>query len=230
MKTIVVTGASKGIGFETALKLVELDNKVIAIARSEDKLNELKLIANSDNLITLTANITQESGLDSIKNTVAKFNSIDCLINNAGMVLNKPFMDTTIQEWDLVFGVNLFAPIQLIKTLKPYFSSDSHIVNISSMGGFQGSDKFPGLAAYSTAKGALAILSESLSVEFSADGISVNCLSLGAVQTEMLAEAFPGFNAPVQPKEMGGFIANFALNGHQFMNGKILPVALNNPE
>ena len=230
MKTIVVTGASKGIGFETALKLVELDNKVIAIARSEDKLNELKLTANSDNLVTLTADITQESGLDSIKSTVAQFNSIDCLINNAGMVLNKSFMDTTIQEWDLVFGVNLFAPIQLVKLLKPYFSSDSHIVNISSMGGFQGSDKFPGLAAYSTAKGALAILSESLSVEFSADGISVNCLSLGAVQTEMLAEAFPGFNAPVQPKEMGSFIANFALNAHQFMNGKILPVALNNPE
>lgn len=230
MKTIVVTGASKGIGFETALKLVELDNKVIAVARSKDKLNELKLSANSDNLITLTADITQESGRDSIKNTVAKFNTIDCLINNAGMVLNKSFMDTTTQEWDLVFGVNLFAPIQLIKTLKPYFSSKSHIVNISSMGGFQGSDKFPGLTAYSTAKGALAILSESLSVEFSADEISVNCLSLGAVQTEMLAEAFPGFNAPVQPKEMGGFIANFALNGHQFMNGKILPVALNNPE
>ncbi|MFY0683642.1 MAG: SDR family oxidoreductase [Balneola sp.] len=230
MKTIVVTGASKGIGFETALKLVELDNKVIAVARSKDKLNELKLSANSDNLITLTADITQESGRDSIKNTVAKFNTIDCLINNAGMVLNKSFMDTTTQEWDLVFGVNLFAPIQLIKTLKPYFSSKSHIVNISSMGGFQGSDKFPGLTAYSTAKGALAILSESLSVEFSADEISVNCLSLGAVQTEMLAEAFPGFNAPVQPKEMGSFIANFALNGHQFMNGKILPVALNNPE
>lgn len=230
MKTIVVTGASKGIGFETALNLIGQGHKVIAVARSEDKLDNLKRTADSNNIITLATDITKESGQHSLKDVISDLQEIDCLINNAGMVLNKSFVDTTDQEWNSVFEINLFAPIQLIKVLKPYFNSKSHIVNISSMGGFQGSDKYPGLAAYSTAKGALAILSESLSEEFSSDGISVNCLCLGAVQTEMLAKAFPGFNAPVQPKEMGDFIANFALNGHQFMNGKILPVSLNNPE
>ena len=230
MRTIVVTGASKGIGFETSLHLLKSGHRVIAIARSEDKLTKLKLKSGSNNLHLVTADITKETDLIAIKNIVSEIGQIDCLINNAGMVLNKPFMETTDQEWASIFDVNLFAPIKLIKTLKPFFNTDSHIVNIGSMGGFQGSNKFSGLAAYSTAKGALAILSESLSTELASDGIAVNCLCLGAVQTEMLAEAFPGYNAPVQPIEMGNFIADFALKAHQFMNGKIIPVSLNNPE
>lgn len=230
MKTIVVTGASKGIGFETSLELLKSGHRVIAIARSEDKLANLKLRSDSTNLHTINADVTKETGLRAISDLVSEIGQIDCLINNAGMVLNKPFMETTDEEWTSIFDVNLFAPIKLIKALKPFFNTDSHIVNIGSMGGFQGSDKFSGLSAYSTSKGALAILSESLSTEFTSDGIAVNTLCLGAVQTEMLAEAFPGYKAPVQPIEMGRYIADFALKAHQFMSGKIIPVSLNNPK
>jgi short-subunit dehydrogenase len=230
MKTILITGASKGIGFETSLSLLESGHKVIATARSADKLKALKEIANSDLIHTVTADITTESGIDSIKKLISQVGNIDALINNAGMVLNKSFMETSKEDWKSVFDVNLFAPVFLIKNLKTFFNKNTHIVNIGSMGGFQGSDKFPGLSAYSTAKGALAIFSESLSAEFSSDGIAVNCLCLGAVQTEMLAEAFPGYKAPVTPKEMGKYISGFCLTGHHFMNGKVIPVSLNNPE
>lgn len=230
MRTIVVTGASRGIGFETSLSLLKSGHRVIAIARSEDGLDNLKLKSASTKLHLVIADIAKKDGLKAIKNVVSEIGPIDCLINNAGMVLNKPFMDTTDEEWSSIFDINLFAPIQLIKTLKPFFNAPSHIVNIGSMGGFQGSDKFSGLTAYSTSKGALAILSESLSTEFASDRIAVNCLCLGAVQTEMLAEAFPGYKAPVQPIEMGNYIADFALKAHQFMNGKVIPVSLNNPE
>lgn len=230
MKTILITGASKGIGYETALALLKSGNKVVAIARSTDRLNELKKEADSKLLHIVTADITTEDGIDSIKRIISKSGNIDGLINNAGMVLNKAFIETSKQEWQSIFDVNLFAPIHLIRNLKSFFNKKAHIVNIGSMGGFQGSDKFPGLAAYSTAKGALAIFSESLSAEFSTEGIAVNCLCLGAVQTEMLAEAFPGYQAPVQPKEMGKYISEFTLTGHMFMNGKVIPVSLNNPE
>jgi NAD(P)-dependent dehydrogenase (short-subunit alcohol dehydrogenase family) len=108
-------------------------------------------------------------------------------------------------------------------------SSGSHIVNISSMGGFQGSAKYKGLSYYSASKAALACLTECLATEFTEFGISVNCLALGAVQTEMLDEAFPGYKAPVDAKQMAEFISGFALTGHKFFNGKILPVALGNP-
>jgi NAD(P)-dependent dehydrogenase (short-subunit alcohol dehydrogenase family) len=107
--------------------------------------------------------------------------------------------------------------------------SGSHIVNISSMGGFQGSSKYKGLSYYSASKSALACLTECLANEFSEYGISVNCLALGSVKTEMLDKAFPGYKAPVDAKEMAEFISDFALTGHKFFNGKILPVAVTNP-
>lgn len=230
MKTIVLTGASKGIGYQTALKLLESECKVIAVARSTEKLEELKLQASSSLLKIISADLTNSDDIQKILEYIADTNGIDGLINNAGALVNKPFSETTADEWQYIFDVNLFAPVKLIQSLKPYLNKGSHIVNIGSMGGFQGSDKFPGLAAYSSAKGALGILSECLSTEFSSDEISVNCLCLGAVQTSMLEEAFPGYQAPVQANEMGSYISDFVLYGHKFMNGKIIPVALNNPE
>jgi NAD(P)-dependent dehydrogenase (short-subunit alcohol dehydrogenase family) len=97
------------------------------------------------------------------------------------------------------------------------------------MGGFQGSSKYPGLSYYSASKAAIACLSECLAVEFAESGIRVNCLALGAVQTEMFAEAFPGYKAPVNATEMAEFVSYFAVNGQKFFNGKIIPVAVNNP-
>jgi NAD(P)-dependent dehydrogenase (short-subunit alcohol dehydrogenase family) len=97
------------------------------------------------------------------------------------------------------------------------------------MGGFQGSAKYKGLSYYSASKAAIACLTECLAKEFSEYGIRVNCLALGAVQTEMLDEAFPGYKAPVNAKQMAEFVSGFALNGHKFFNGKILPVAIGNP-
>jgi len=82
---------------------------------------------------------------------------------------------------------------------------------------------------YAASKGALAILTECMAEELKGRNIKANCLALGAVQTEMLAEAFPGYEAPVKPNEMASFIKNFALNGHHVYNGKILPVSLSTP-
>ncbi len=229
MKRILVTGASKGIGYSTALKLAQEGHHVFAVARSKAALNDLAAESYLGKITPMVADLTQEDNIEVLVSALADVQSIDALINNAGTLINKPFMETSIDDWLHQFNVNVLASVRLIKALKIKLKSGCHIVNISSMGGFQGSSKFPGLSAYSSSKGALTILSECLSTEFSGDGIAVNCLCLGAVQTEMLEEAFPGYKAPTNPIEMADFIAHFTLSAHSFFNGKVLPVALNNP-
>lgn len=228
-KHIIITGASRGIGFETALYLAKKGNKITAIARSENKLNKLKVLG-GDNIHTLALDITTKSAGNQILKHLQRLDlSVDGLIHNAGLLIKKPFDETSDQEWEQQLNINLMAPVRITKALLSSFSKDAHILNISSMGGFQGSSKFPGLSAYSVSKGALSILTECLGEELIHKNIYTNCLCLGAVQTEMLEQAFPGYNAPLQPEEMGNYIGEFILTGHRYYNGKILPVTTNNP-
>ena len=157
------------------------------------------------------------------------FEKTDIIINMAGNLITKDFLEFSNEEARVIMETNFFGPATLIRILKPLMSSGSHIVNISSMGGYQGSSKYRGLSYYSASKAAIACLTECLANEFFEFGISVNCLALGAVQTEMLSEAFPGYKAPVNAKQMAEYISEFALNGNKYFNGKILPVAMSNP-
>lgn len=229
MKKILITGASQGIGYATALELSKRGHKVFALARTRHKLDKLVREVSPDPIIPIVSDITSEEGIMPLVNALHSYDSIDIVINNAGLLINKPFQETTIEDWKIQFDVNLLGSVRVIKSTLAKLSKGSHILNISSMGGLQGSSKFAGLSAYSSTKGALSILTECLSTEFSEKGIAVNCLCLGAVQTEMLNSAFPGYQAPVNPDEMASFIADFALTGNKFLNGQILPIALNNP-
>lgn len=228
-KHILVTGASRGIGFETVKYLAENNCTVTAIARSEEKLNELKE-TNPEYIYPLVMDITDEDAGSIIQNHLTVINKeIDGLVNNAGLLINKPFQELSRKDWYRQMEVNLFAPVFLIQELFSLFNKGAHIVNIGSMGGFQTSSKFPGLTGYSVAKGALSILTECVATEYADHNISCNCLCLGAVQTEMLNQAFPGIEAPVEPHEMGKYIGSFTLEAHKFYNGKILPVSLMDP-
>ena len=106
---------------------------------------------------------------------------------------------------------------------------DSHVVTVSSMGGIQGSMKFPGLSAYSSSKGAVITLTELLAEEYKTTGPQFNVLALGAVQTEMLKEAFPDYEAPTTALEMANYIFDFALTGNKYYNGKVLQVSNSTP-
>lgn len=236
MANIIITGASSGIGFEAALELLaNPENKIIALARSVDKLTKLQEIGSSlhpegGQLFPAKFDIVyddyQNSLIPFVKN---KFDKVDVLINNAGALINKPFLETDLQDFSDVFQTNYIGPVRMIQHIAPLMKNDAHIVNISSMGGYQGSVKFPGLSAYSSSKAAISCLTECLAEEFKEKGIKVNCLALGSAQTEMFEEAFPNAEAGVLAFEMGEYIANFALKGHKFYNGKILPVAHTTP-
>ncbi|MFD2906088.1 SDR family NAD(P)-dependent oxidoreductase [Sphingobacterium anhuiense] len=235
MANIIITGASSGIGFETVLDLTaKKENNVIALARSADKLKRLHEIAkdlnfDGGNLYPAQFDIVYDDYQTLLPFIKSKFEQVDILINNAGVLINKPFMDSSLEEIASMFQTNVLAHANMIQHIVPLMPEGSHILNIGSMGGFQGSSKFSGLAAYSSSKAALAVLTECLAEEFKGKGIRVNCLALGSAQTEMFEAAFPGIEAGKLAFEMGRYIAEFAQNGHQYYNGKILPVALTTP-
>jgi len=227
---IIITGASRGIGYELAKKFVRDGHQVIAIARSIQKLQQLDKELQSDCFSFLQFDLsTADYGEELIPFVKAHFNKLDILINNAGLLVNKPLEDLTDNDFDQTFNVNIKSAFKLVRDLLPYFKSNAHIVNISSMGGVQGSAKFSGLSLYSASKAALAVFTECLAEELKSRNIKANALALGAVQTEMLSQAFPGYQAPLQSNEMADFIADFAYTGHRYFNGKILPVSLTTP-
>ncbi len=229
-KVAIITGASRGIGYEVSQILADQDIQVFAVARSKNLLKKLEQ-TNPEYITALPTDLTNKKSVDQLVQTIDRPpGGIDILVNNAGALINKSFRELTLDDWRSQIESNLISAVHITQRLLPHFNKGAHIVNISSMGGFQGSAKFPGLAAYSVSKGALSILTECLAVELSDRNISANALCLGAVQTDMLEEAFPGMEAPVSANEIGHYIADFAQNGSTFYNGKILPVALEDPD
>jgi short-subunit dehydrogenase len=235
---ILITGAGRGIGFELVKQFAGTgQHKIIAVSRNSEKLNRLKIFCNREfpdsevvpfpydleNILKPENIFFQELTLISDR--------IDILINNAGYLKKSDFETFDFYETQKMFNINFLAASELIRGLIPFLkkAGKSHVVNIGSMGGFQGSVKFPGLAYYSASKAALAVLTECLAEELKSFGIFVNMLALGAVQTEMLNEAFPGYIAQVNAEKSASFIADFAVNGNQFFNGKILPVSVSTP-
>jgi len=228
---ILITGASRGIGYDTVVALAkDPANKLIALSRNKEKLKKLTEAVAPNNLQILPLDLTNFDAVY-LTSALSEINSIDVLINNAGLLVNKPFTALDMADWKNIFDVNLFGVVRLIQVLLPKLraADKAHILNISSMGGVQGSSKFPGLSAYSASKAAIINLTECLAEELKEDDIRVNCFALGAVQTEMLEDAFPGYKAPVTSEEMAAYISWFARNGHHFHNGKIIPVAVSTP-
>jgi NAD(P)-dependent dehydrogenase (short-subunit alcohol dehydrogenase family) len=231
---IIITGASSGIGFETALEFtLDPKNTVVCIARTADKLRKLLEIAKGITpdctLLPVEFDIVNDDYNALVPFLKERLGSIDILINNAGTLVNKPFLETTPADMWQMLESNVMGHFNMIQHVIPFMTSGGHIVNIGSMGGFQGSAKFSGLSAYSSSKAALHILTECLAQELVETGIKVNCLALGSAQTEMLEMAFPGYQSPVLAFEMGKYIADFARTGHRFFNGKTLPVAVSTP-
>jgi len=227
-KNIIVTGTSRGIGLELVKYLGENGHNVLALTRSGNKIDLLR--KTYKNITVLEVDITIEDDLKVVADFIQnKWNIVDILIHNAGMLIHKPFFKTSIDDFLNVYKVNVFAVAELTNKIMPFFHNGSHVIAISSMGGIQGSMKFAGLSAYSSSKGAVITLMELLAEEYKDSGIAFNTLALGAVQTEMLAQAFPDFKAPVIAAEMAQYIADFSLTGNKMYNGKVLQVSNSTP-
>lgn len=226
-KIIVVLGASRGIGEAVVRRFAkDINNEVIALSRNGARMQEM--FGEKINVHCYSFDLSAKDVRKNAENIFAKFPRIDILINNAGTLVNKPFTELTHEDLSNSYQVNVIGVMEVTQAAVAYME-DAHIVNISSIGGFQGSVKFPGLSAYSTSKAALCSFTELFAEEYKDTSIKMNCLCLGAVQTEMLEEAFPGYQAPLTADEMAEYITDFASNANKWMNGKIIPVSLSTP-
>ncbi|PIQ18894.1 MAG: short-chain dehydrogenase [Flavobacteriaceae bacterium CG_4_8_14_3_um_filter_34_10] len=225
-KNIIITGTSRGIGLELVKQFAAAGHKILALSRNEKPCLELQF----ENVTTISCDITLSENVNKAVDFVkSNWKRIDIVINNSGKLVNASFEKITLEMWQDLYNINVFGVVNITKAMLPFMHKNSHVVNISSMGGVQGSAKFAGLSAYSSSKGALITLTELLAEEYKETGPSFNVLALGAVQTEMLAEAFPGYQAPLTAEEMATYIMDFSLKGNKFYNGKILQVSNTTP-
>jgi NAD(P)-dependent dehydrogenase (short-subunit alcohol dehydrogenase family) len=227
---IIINGGSHGIGREVAFYLAgDASNEVIITGRDLKAMQEMA--GKMTNIHPVRADLSDHNAISAnyLKAITGIFRNIDTVINMTGTLVREDFLRITDRDARIMMETNFFGPAAIVRILQPCLNRGAHIVNISSMGGFQGSVKFRGLAYYSASKAAVACLSECLAEELKEYDIRVNCLAIGAVQTQMLAEAFPGYKAPVEAAEIAPFIGHFALNAHKYINGRIIPVAMSNP-
>lgn len=226
IKNIIITGSSRGIGFELVKFLAKKGHNILALSRNHSPIEKLQL----DNVHAFPCDITNTKSLSEVKLFIENtWGKVDILINNAGKLVNKPFEETSLEEFEEVYKTNVFGVAALTKTVLPFMEKTGHVISISSMGGIQGSVKFAGLSAYSSSKGAVITLTELLAEEYKEKGPAFNVLALGSVQTEMLEAAFPGIQAAVSAEEMAEYIADFSLTGNRFYNGKVLQVSNSTP-
>jgi 3-oxoacyl-[acyl-carrier protein] reductase len=235
--TILITGASRGIGASLARLMASSGHRILLVSRNREALEKTANECNRFNAgmpaLAIPFDLTElDKRQEEFLSMIGRHTTVvDALVNNAGQLIRKPFLETSHVESMGIFQANFFAPAMLIGTLVPFMSASTlkHVVNITSMGGYQGSAKFAGLSYYSASKAALGNLTECLAEELKDTGIRINALALGSVATEMLAEAFPGYRAPLEPDEMAEFISWFILEGARFFNGKVLPVSVTTP-
>ncbi|WP_428223400.1 SDR family NAD(P)-dependent oxidoreductase [Flavobacterium sp.] len=224
-KNIIITGTSRGIGYELALQFAKAGHNVLALSRKTPQ-----ALLENEKITCLSVDLSLENELQQVIQFLeTTWKKVDVIIHNAGSLLHKPFEQITSAEFETIYKVNVFGVASLTRICVPFMVKGSHVVTISSMGGIQGSMKFPGLSAYSSSKGAVITLSELLAEEYKERGIAFNVLALGAVQTEMLQEAFPGYQAPISAQEMADYIFNFALTANKYYNGKVLQVSSTTP-
>ncbi len=225
-KNVIITGTSRGIGFEMAKIFANSGYNILALSRDSSKITTI----NNNNISTLDFDITSDTDHLNLNNFLSStMDEVHVLINNAGLLVNKKFDKTSSDDFLNVFNTNVFGVAKLIQTCLPYMKKDSQVINISSVGGVQGSVKFAGLSAYSSSKGALITLTELLAEEYKDSGIHFNVLALGAVQTEMLQEAFPGYEASTSANQMAEYIFDFATKGSKLINGKIIQISSTTP-
>jgi NAD(P)-dependent dehydrogenase (short-subunit alcohol dehydrogenase family) len=224
-KNVIITGTSSGIGFELVKLFSEKNHNVLAISRNNNALRTLNLAG----VMPIDLDLTESEHYNSLDKYLSSFKNIDILINNAGYLINKPFEETTLKDFQEVYSTNVFSVAMLTKKIIGFMSESSNVVNISSVGGVQGSMKFAGLSAYSSSKAALNILTEMLAEEYKDRKIHFNSLALGSVETKMLKKAFPDFKASTSAIEMANYIYQFSVDGYMFLNGKIVSVSSTTP-
>ena len=183
MSVALVTGASSGIGAATAIAFAEAGWEVMAAGRDEGRLEEVADV--SDSIAIWTGNLTESEDCDElIADTVDEFGSLDCLVNSAGVIVRANVADTSDEDWRYTMGINVDAPFYLSRAALPHLlQTTGSIVNIASDWGLKGGDR---AAAYCASKGAIVQLTRAMAIDHARDGLRVNAVCPGDIDTPML--------------------------------------------
>jgi len=225
-RVAIVTGASSGIGRSCAEMLVARGARVAIFARSADRLDEI-VARHRDAMIAIAGDVGDLAAIERLfAATESRFGHCDILVNNAGMIDPAPLIDTTLEQWDRMFAVNVRGAFLACRRALPSMIDRERgaIVNVSSISGVIGPEKFPGWVSYCASKGALISMTEALAVEVKEAGVRVNCVSPGSVDTGMWAEASGGAPADMTADEVAETILFLASERSRPMNGQNLHV------
>ncbi|HVG23424.1 MAG TPA: SDR family oxidoreductase [Thermoanaerobaculia bacterium] len=218
-RVAIVTGASSGIGRKTAELLAERGARVVATARSAEK---LQAIAGA-RIVAVPGDVSGAAHVERLFATAeSRFGSCDVLVNSAGMIDPAPLVDVTPERWRRMFEVNVDAIYLACRRALPSMlqRGAGAIVNVASISGVPGPEKFPGWVSYCASKGAVISLTEALAVEVKGRGVRVNCVSPGSVDTPMWAEASGGAPAAMTAAEVAEAILFLASDRSRPMNGQ----------
>lgn len=222
----IVTGASRGIGRATARRLRSGGARVALFARSADALREIAASA-PESYIAIDGDVTSEDDVERLfAATEERFGPCSMLVNCAGMIDPKPFGDVSREDWNRMFDVNVTGAFLTIRRALPGMkrAQRGSIVNVASISGVSGPQKFPGFVSYCASKSALIMLTESLAFELGDSAVRVNALSPGSVDTEMWAEASGGAPADMTPEEIAESVVFLLTDPSRPMKGQNLQV------
>lgn len=229
-KTALVTGAGRGIGRAVAVSLAKEGARVIVCARSENELNETaqQLAAANGEAETIVCDMADEKAVIALfAHIQTNYGTLDILVNNAGIFSGAYIEDVSMVEYHRVMQVNAAAVfLSCREAFGLMKAKGGSIVNVSSLSGVQGATKFPGFSAYCASKFAVIGITEALAEEGKQCGIRVNAVAPGSVDTEMLREAFPGFNGPMlKPQQVADAILFLAGPHSSAVNGATLDLS-----
>ncbi len=231
-KVTIVTGAGRGIGRATALRFARAGARLALFGRTRETLDETAAqIRNAGGeALTLQGDVAREEDVQALFQRVhTGYGRVDILINCAGVVAAKPFAEMDVETWDHVLGVNLRGTFLCCQQAFGMMAQQGGgvILNISSLSGVKGVEKFPGLSAYNVSKAGVASLTEILAVEGRPHNIRVAAVSPGAVDTEMLRQAAPHLRAGMTPEEMAEILFFMADDSGRVLSGTNLEIFSN---
>jgi 3-oxoacyl-[acyl-carrier protein] reductase len=230
MKNLLITGAGKGLGLEI-IRMAALDSgyRIFAVARDISNIESVECCQGTE-IVGISCDLGIEMQVRDLVDRIKEYDGIlDGMILNAGVFLRTPLESSSWTDLERLMRVNCYSCFSLSAGLSEKMSSGSHIILVSSMGGFQGSSKFAGNTGYCMSKGAMTTLGECLSSEYAGRNIAVNVVCPGAVRTSMLSQAFPEYEGGVSPKYMGTWLWAFYKEGRSLFNGRVIPISTQNP-
>lgn len=231
-KVTIITGAGRGIGRATALRFAREDARLALFSRTPETLEEIatQIHAAGGKALAIHGDVAREEDVQALfKRVHETYGRVDILINCAGVVAVKPFAEMDVETWDRVLNVNLRGTFLCCQLAFRQMAQQGGgvILNISSLSGVKGVEKFPGLSAYNVSKAGVASLTEILAVEGKPHNIRVAAVSPGAVDTEMLRQAAPHLRAGMTPEEMAEILLFMADDSGRVLSGTNLEIFSN---